>query len=242
MCPPWRSASLRFHSRTTATCSSTTGAILLVGGARPVLPVRHVPARRRRSLAVRGPLGARQGRRGRQTAALIEFFGRACGTGHARVHYSHTERSALQRLAKDHVVGEAVLAELVETGLFVDLYPVVRHALVVGAESYGLKRRTTRGLRAIARHIDRGAGAVLEYERYSADGDEARLARIARYNDDDVRATKARATETLRQRPAGLPWRAAARWKQRSRPVDIEDAATQLLERFPDERSRGCSA
>ena len=36
-------------------------------------------------------------------------------------HYNHTERSALERLARDHVIGEAALDELVQTGLFVDL-------------------------------------------------------------------------------------------------------------------------
>ena len=36
-------------------------------------------------------------------------------------HYNHTERSALERLAADHGVGEVMLSTLVETGLFVDL-------------------------------------------------------------------------------------------------------------------------
>ena len=37
-------------------------------------------------------------------------------------HYNHTERSALQRMAKSHRVAEAELAELVETWAFVDSY------------------------------------------------------------------------------------------------------------------------
>lgn len=54
-------------------------------------------------------------------------------------HYNHTERSALERLTADHGGGEAALERLVETGLFVDLMPVVRNSVQIGVESYGLK-------------------------------------------------------------------------------------------------------
>ena len=54
-------------------------------------------------------------------------------------HYNHTERSALQRLAAEHGVGEAALSEMVDSGLFVDLLEVVRNAVQAGTESYGLK-------------------------------------------------------------------------------------------------------
>ncbi len=72
-----------------------------------------------------------------------------------------------------------------------DLYPVVTGAVQVGTESYGLKHieRLTDYQRS--HDIDRGAGAVIEYEHWMHDHDEVRLQRIARYNDDDVRATLA---------------------------------------------------
>jgi uncharacterized protein len=54
-------------------------------------------------------------------------------------HYNHTERSALQRLTDTHQVAGAQLAGLVETGAFVDLYPVARNSIQAGVESYGLK-------------------------------------------------------------------------------------------------------
>ncbi len=76
------------------------------------------------------------------TGELIELPARTGGTAHPDMHvyhYNHTERSALERLAADHGVGEAMLSDMVETGLFVDLYPVVRNAIQVGTESYGLK-------------------------------------------------------------------------------------------------------
>jgi uncharacterized protein len=145
-------------------------------------------------------------------AALIEFLAerRSIYPGMHVYHYNHTERSALERLAAEHGVGETTLGGLVETGLFVDLLVVARNAIQVGTESYGLKcveRLTTfeRG-----HEIDRGAGAVVEYERYMVDHDPAELVGIAAYNEDDVRATKALREWFVEHRPEGTPWRVAA--------------------------------
>ncbi len=124
-------------------------------------------------------------------------------------HYNHTERSALQRLAETHGVVEAELAGLVNTGAFVDLYLVALNAFQVGAESYGLKslERLTGYQRNHA--IDKGAGAVVQYERYTADGDASDLVDIAAYNEDDVRATLALRDWMVSHRPADLPFRDA---------------------------------
>ena len=40
-------------------------------------------------------------------------------------HYNHTERSSLERLATEHGVAELALEQLISTGLFVDLLPIV---------------------------------------------------------------------------------------------------------------------
>lgn len=123
-------------------------------------------------------------------------------------HYNHTERSALQRLAADHGVGEVALTELVESGLFVDVLAVVRNGVQVGTESYGLKQieRLTDYLRS--HEIEKGSGAVLEYEKFMVHHDQANLDRIASYNEDDVRATHALRDWLVSHRPDDLPWRA----------------------------------
>ena len=123
-------------------------------------------------------------------------------------HYNHTERSALARLTADHGVGEATLTALVETGMFVDLLPVVRNAVQVGTESYGLKdlERVTGYVRG--HDIDQGSAAVIEYEAYMADDDQTHLDRIAAYNADDVRSTLALRDWLVARRPDGLAWRA----------------------------------
>jgi predicted RecB family nuclease len=124
-------------------------------------------------------------------------------------HYNHTERSALVRLAADYGVVELELEQLIATGLFIDLYPVVTGGLQVGVESYGLKHieRLTDYERSHV--IDRGAGAVVEYEHWTRDVDPARLERIARYNEDDVRATRAVRDWLIAHRPDDVVWRDA---------------------------------
>ncbi|MEZ0339861.1 TM0106 family RecB-like putative nuclease [Mycobacterium sp. pV006] len=124
-------------------------------------------------------------------------------------HYNHTERTALTALAETYGVGEQDLAELVRTGAFIDLYLVARNSLQVGTESYGLKHleRLTDFRRS--HDIDKGAGAVVQYEQFMRDGDASSLVPIAAYNEDDVRATMALRDWLIDQRPSDLEWRAA---------------------------------
>jgi predicted RecB family nuclease len=137
-------------------------------------------------------------------------------------HYNHTERSSLERLAADHGVGEIALADLVDTGAFVDLLQVARNSLQAGVESYGLKslERLTDYKRG--HDIDAGAGAVVEYEQWMATGDRGALQRIAAYNEDDVRATRAVRDWLVAQRPDDSPWREAV--------LDVADEEPELDE------------
>lgn len=168
------------------------------------------------------------------TKQLIEFFAerRRQHPGMHVYHYNHTERSSLERLAIDHGVGEAMLAGLVETGLFIDLLTVVTNAMQVGVESYGLKHIELLAEYERGHDIDQGAGAVVEYDAYCHDGDSSRLTRIARYNEDDVRATLALRDWLLTQRPGDLPWRAALIEQTESTYPDI-DAQVEALHQFP---------
>ncbi|MGA7689768.1 MAG: TM0106 family RecB-like putative nuclease [Jiangellales bacterium] len=147
----------------------------------------------------------------RATAELVAYLTerRRQLPGMHAYHYNHTERSALQRLTSDYAVAELDLENLVATGALVDLYPIVTGAVQVGTESYGLKHVERLTAFERSHDIDRGAGAVLEYEHWMRDKDASRLERIATYNDDDVRATLAVRDWLVEHRPAGLPWRPA---------------------------------
>ena len=144
-----------------------------------------------------------------KVAELVDYLTqrRAEFPGMHAYHYNHTERSALQSLTREHGVAEAELGRLVQAGVFVDLFAVARNSIQVGTESYGLKslERLTDYQRS--HDIDKGAGAVVRYEQFMADGNEAELTAIATYNEDDVRATLALRDWLIGHRPTGLPWR-----------------------------------
>ena len=123
-------------------------------------------------------------------------------------HYNHTERSAIERLV-DGAVAQSRVDALKFSGYFVDLYPIVRNAFTVGAESYSLKSLEKLVGFTRATEIQRGTGAVVEYERWMATRDPAYIANIEAYNRDDVVATKALRDWVVTQRPAGLAWREA---------------------------------
>lgn len=147
-------------------------------------------------------------------------------------HYNHTERSSLESLTQTHCVAQSELAELVETGFFVDLLVVARNSIQAGTESYGLKslERLTDFQRS--HDIDQGAGAVLQYERFMADGDTGELDSIAVYNEDDVRATMALRDWLIDQRPADTVWRASGLEPGRGTP-ELDEQVTRLHEFDP---------
>ena len=124
-------------------------------------------------------------------------------------HYNHTERSSLERLTAVHGVAEAQLGRLVDEGMFVDLLVVARNAVQVGVESYGLKHLERLTPFERGHEIDQGAGAVVEYEVFMAEGDPESLKRIAAYNEDDVRATVALRDWLITQRDTEIAWREA---------------------------------
>ncbi len=167
--------------------------------------------------------------------ALIDYLGqrRAEFPGMHVYHYNHTERSSLERMAADHGVGEAQLASLVETGLFVDLLTVARNAVQVGAESYGLKHLEQLTDFERGHDIDAGAGAVVEYESFMATREQGSLDRIAAYNEDDVRATLALRDWLVEHRPAEMPWRVAEFVPEEGK-EDLEALVAALYRFDPD--------
>ncbi len=155
-------------------------------------------------------------------------------------HYNHTERSALQRMAETHGVAELTLAELIDTGAFVDLLLVARNSIQVGTESYGLKHLERLTDFERSHEIDQGAGAVVQYEHYTAEPNQDDLDAIATYNEDDVRATLALRDWLVEHRPPGLPWRPAVTEPDPGQP-ELDELVARLHE-FPsgtDEHNLG---
>ncbi|MGD1170559.1 TM0106 family RecB-like putative nuclease [Mycobacterium seoulense] len=114
-------------------------------------------------------------------------------------HYAPYEKTALLRLAGRYGVGEDQVDELLRSGTLVDLYPLVRKSIRVGAESFSLKALEPlyMGAQLRAGDVTTATGSITSYARYCelrADGrsDEAAsvLKEIEDYNHYDCRSTR----------------------------------------------------
>jgi uncharacterized protein len=114
-------------------------------------------------------------------------------------HYASYEKTALLRLAGRHGVGEDDVDDLLRSGTLVDLYPIVRKSIRVGAESISLKALEPLYMGAQLRSGDvtTAADSITQYARYSelrGNGqlDEAAtvLNEIEDYNLYDCRSTR----------------------------------------------------
>lgn len=114
-------------------------------------------------------------------------------------HYAAYEKTALLRLAGRYGVGEDEVDDLLRNGVLVDLYPLVRKSIRVGAESLSLKALEPLYMGAQLRSGDvtTATDSITSYARYSdlvASGraDEAAtvLKEIEEYNHYDCLSTR----------------------------------------------------
>jgi predicted RecB family nuclease len=112
-------------------------------------------------------------------------------------HYAPYEKTALLRLAGRYGVGEDEVDNLLRAGVLVDLYPLVRKSIRVGAESYGLKALEPLYMGKREGEVTTAAASITEYARYCRlrdDGQTEQAAQvlnsIAEYNRDDCRSTR----------------------------------------------------
>ena len=91
----------------------------------------------------------------------------------------------------EHATREAEVDDLLRRGVFVDLYQVVRQAMQISYDSYSLKKvrqffMTGAGQGAVTE----GGESILEFQRFLETGDEAILAAIRDYNEEDCESTR----------------------------------------------------
>jgi predicted RecB family nuclease len=103
-------------------------------------------------------------------------------------HYANYEQNAMRDLSR---LGpyETVVDELLDAGVFVDLYQVVKQALRLSTESYSIKKVETYYRGARVSDVQNAMGSVIYYERYLRTGDRSLLAKIEEYNKDDCDST-----------------------------------------------------
>ncbi|PYY35018.1 DNA helicase [Curtobacterium sp. MCPF17_046] len=113
-------------------------------------------------------------------------------------HYASYERTHLLSLAARHGVGEDAVDDLLRAGVLVDLYPIVRKALVVGSRSYSIKKleplymgddlrlsEVTNAADSITAYVD----AIEELRTGDPAEGQRQLDQVADYNAYDCRST-----------------------------------------------------
>ncbi len=115
-------------------------------------------------------------------------------------HYAPYEKTTLLRLAGRYGVGEDEVDDLLRSGTLVDLYPIVRKAFRVGAESFSLKALEPlfMGNESRSGEVTTATDSISQYGRFcelrvSGRTDEAVtvLKEIEDYNHYDCRSTRA---------------------------------------------------
>lgn len=148
---------------------------------------------------------------------LLEFFrDRLTAYPEARIyHYAPYEITALRRLTTRYGIGEAFLDRLMRERRFVDLYAVVRGALIASEPSYSIKAlEAFYGLKREG-EVKTAGGSVVAYENWRETGDQQILDEIEDYNQVDCQSTELLRDWLVGIRPDG-PW-----------PVLAQDAAEQ---------------
>lgn len=148
---------------------------------------------------------------------LLAFFrDRLTAYPQARIyHYAPYEITALRRLTTRYGIGEAFLDRLMRERRFVDLYAVVRGALIASEPSYSIKAlEAFYGLKREG-EVKTAGGSVVAYENWRETGDQQILDEIEDYNRIDCQSTQLLRDWLVGIRPDG-PW-----------PVLTQDAAEQ---------------
>jgi len=157
-------------------------------------------------------------------------------------HYASYEKTALGNLASRHQLHQPLWDQWLREELFVDLYPIVRHGLLLGAPSYSIKK--VEGLyltEARQQEVTNAADSVVQYAQWIKSnesrspgrgaGESLRLQELQDYNEKDCEST-----EELHRYLLGLPIWADSELKHRPNRWDAaelnsDSEATKATER-----------
>jgi uncharacterized protein len=121
-------------------------------------------------------------------------------------HFGAYEPSAIKRLMSEYGTREAEVDELLRRQIFVDLLTIFRRAIRAGVPSYSLKELEALVGFVRTAAVRSGEQAVVDYELWRERRDDALLAQIATYNEEDCRATLGLLDWLHLLRPRDLPW------------------------------------
>lgn len=104
-------------------------------------------------------------------------------------HYNHYEVTALKRLAGAHGTREEELDQLLRDEVFIDLYKVVREAMLISQPGYSIKKVEAFYMDTRDTAVTDGGDSVVMFERWLEKDDPKILEEIADYNRDDCIST-----------------------------------------------------
>jgi predicted RecB family nuclease len=160
-------------------------------------------------------------------------------------HYASYEKTALGNLASRHAIHQDLIDQWLRDELLVDLYPIVRHGLLIGATSYSIKKVERLYGGAREQEVENAADSVVRYAQWRKTQSPGILEDLRRYNETDCQVTEG-LHRFLCNLPAmrQIPFR-ANRWgtaereqaEEQQSTVHIkalEAAARELLQELPD--------
>ena len=159
---------------------------------------------------------------------LLEFFRtRLAAHPTARIyHYAPYEITALRRLTTKYGIGEAFLDRLLRERRFVDLFSVVRGALIGSEANYSIKSMEAFYDRKRDGEVKTAGGSVVAYQRWRETGEQQILDEIEDYNRIDCISTQELRDWLVSIRPSA-PWPSLGQ-EGASKEAE-EDAETQSL-------------
>jgi uncharacterized protein len=105
-------------------------------------------------------------------------------------HYASYEKTALGSLASRHQIHQALIDQWLRDELLVDLLPVVRNGLLVGASSYSIKKVERLYGDARSEQVDNAADSVVQYAEWRKSQDPKILDDLYAYNEKDCEVTE----------------------------------------------------
>jgi predicted RecB family nuclease len=131
-------------------------------------------------------------------------------------HYAAYEQTALKTLMGRHGTREVDVDRLLRSGVFVDLYQVVRQALRISKPSYSIKKVEAFYMPARDEAVTDGGDSIVQFEQWLNTGDPQILRDIEAYNEVDCLSTVKLHLWLLERRleaeatfELALPWRVA---------------------------------
>lgn len=121
-------------------------------------------------------------------------------------HYAPYEETALKRLMSLHGTCEAEVDHLLRTEKLVDLYKVVREALLVSEPKYSIKNLEAFYMEKRGGEVTNAGASIVYYENWKETQDPDLLQQICDYNEDDCRSTFLLRQWLLTIRQTDLPW------------------------------------